>query len=144
MLGGCCASEGREVAERETEMAREGCWGLAGGKIGKQADDWAAQDGGGGEKKNEKEEERNERRARQRLQMGWDWQRERDGSLERRRESAAGRLLTAPLLGEGLLMTAYSFMISLPDSRQVCWLRRCSCIITFWPCHCSASMRPRR
>lgn len=47
MLGGCRASEGREVAERETEMAREGCWGLAGGKIGKQADDWSAQDGGG-------------------------------------------------------------------------------------------------
>lgn len=39
------------MAERETEMAREGCWGLAGGKIGKQADDWSAQDGGGEKKK---------------------------------------------------------------------------------------------
>lgn len=112
------------------------------GQIGKQADDLSAQDGW--EKKIEKEEERNERRARQWLQMGWYWQWERDGSLERRRESAAGRLLTASLLGEGLLMTAYSFMISLPDSRQVCLLRCCSCIITFWPCHCSASVRPRR
>lgn len=36
-------------------------------------------------------------------------------------------------------MTAYSFMISIPDSRQVCLLHHGSCIITFWPCHCSAS-----
>lgn len=59
--------------------------------------------------------------------------------MYREREQAEGRRLTAPLLGEGLLMTAYSFMISIPDSRQVCLLHHGSCIITFWPCHCSAS-----
>ncbi|KPP70142.1 hypothetical protein Z043_111052, partial [Scleropages formosus] len=37
-------------------------------------------------------------------------------------------------VGRGLLMTAYSFMISLPDSRQGRSLHHGSCIITFWPC----------
>lgn len=43
--------------------------------------------------------------------------------------------MTALLFGERLLTTAYSFMISTFDRRQVCLLHHGRCIITFWPCH---------
>lgn len=43
--------------------------------------------------------------------------------------------MTALVFGERLLTTAYSFMISTLDRRQVCLLHHGRCIITFWPCH---------
>lgn len=61
--------------------------GLGRGKIGRRVmiGRYRTEERMRGVQRGWKEEERNERRARERLQMGWDWQR-RDGSLERRRE----------------------------------------------------------
>lgn len=42
--------------------------------------------------------------------------------------------MTAQVFGERLLTTAYSFMISTLDRRQVCLLHHGRYIITFWPC----------
>lgn len=80
------ASEGRRGGKEETEMGSAAV-GLGRGKIGRRVmiGWYRTEERMRGVQRGWKKEERNERRARERLQMGWDWQR-RDGSLERRRE----------------------------------------------------------
>lgn len=68
------------------------------------------------------------------LQRGPQWQHRQSREAGEERGVEGGSRLTAPLQGEALLMTAYSFMISIVDSGQVCLLHHGSCVITFWPC----------
>lgn len=87
---GGCSSNNQRVRERggkeETEMGSAAV-GLGRGKIGRRVmiGWYRTEERMRGVQRGWKKEERNERRAREWLQMGWDWQR-RDGSLERRRE----------------------------------------------------------
>ncbi len=83
---GGCSSSNQRVGERggkeESEMESGGVEGVRRGRgvmIGwKRTEEERRR----GVQRGWKQEERNERRAREWLQMGWDWQR-RDGSIER-------------------------------------------------------------